>query len=736
MKLNQMQDEAVHYLNGPLLILAGAGSGKTRVLVNRTAYMVENGIDPKNILAITFTNKAAGEMKERVNALLSGGDARQVWISTFHSLCVRILRVYASRLGYTDRFVIFDALNQKTALTDVCRKLNVDVDTFPVKSVMAAISSAKDKLWNPQAMLGFAQSMGDFKMSRIAGIYAEYQKTLKKSNAMDFDDLIMNTVLLFQNHPDVLNAYQERFRYIMVDEYQDTNTAQFVLVSLLADRYKNICVVGDDDQSIYKFRGADITNILNFEKHFPGAKVVRLEQNYRSTQTILNAANAVISHNKQRKEKRLWTDQDAGSLIRVQRLSTGREEASFVVEQVRDGVKHGRKYGDFACLYRTNAQSRQLEEQLVLAGIPYKVVGSVSFYQRREIKDLLSYAACVASGMADEISLKRIINIPRRGIGATTIAKIENFADRNGLALYEAICTVSPVEIGRNPYQKIRNFVSDMEVLIGNGQDGTSVKEWFQKVCTVTGYVAKLEMEHTDEALERIENIKELISKAADFDDAAPGPASLQDFLEEVSLVSGNEQEEESKDTVMLMTIHSAKGLEFTTVFLCGMENGLFPNYNTLFYGGEEELEEERRLCYVAITRAKEELFLLSAKERMINGNVLHNDVSLFLKEIPDEYLDLGVQRSTAAPTNPFGPMKNMAVPAFGVSGQVSKAFSGCGSKPDYDVGDRVVHEKFGSGTVSGLTPSRNDYIVKVKFSSCGEKMLVASIARLQKTTE
>ena len=646
--LNDRQREAVEATEGPLLILAGAGSGKTRVLTVRTAYLIEEkGVSPYQILAITFTNKAAGEMRDRISSLAgAAGDA--VWASTFHSFCVRVLRRYIDRIGYSSNFTIYDADDQKTLIKDVCKRLQIDTKMHKEKNLLNAISTAKDELIGP---IDFeTQAAGNYTKQIQARVYKEYQRVLHENNALDFDDLINKTVELFKLDAEVLSSYQERFRYIMVDEYQDTNTAQFELVRLLARKYKNLCVVGDDDQSIYKFRGANIYNILNFEKHFPDAKVIKLEQNYRSTQNILDAANAVIANNVGRKDKHLWTEKGSGDKITYKNLEDGRDEAAYVGRDIADRVRRGQcTYRDCAVLYRTNAQSRLFEERFISANIPYRIVGGVNFYARKEIKDLLAYLKTIDNGH-DDLAVQRIINVPKRGIGQATIGKAADYALENGMDFYEALCRADEIPGLGRAAAKLHKFVQMIEEL-RELSNMLPVSIFLEEVAKVTGYREELELEDTDEAKARLENINELISKAADYEETAEEP-TLSDFLEEVALVADIDSLEAESDYVVLMTLHSAKGLEFPNVYLTGMEDGLFPSYLSITngdlttYGANAQLEEERRLAYVGITRAKEHLTITSASARMIRGETRRNRVSRFVEEIPEELISGNVPRS------------------------------------------------------------------------------------------
>ncbi len=616
--LNPEQKEAVLHTEGPLLILAGAGSGKTRVLIHRIAWLMEQGISPWNIMAITFTNKAAGEMRQRVNNLVGQG-ADSVWVATFHSTCVRILRRYIGHLGFDTTFSIYDTDDQKTVMKDVCKRLNIDTKVYKERYLMSVISRAKDELVSPMEMAIAAGT--DWQKKLLAEAYKEYQAQLRRNNALDFDDLIVKTVELFQNCPEILEAYQDRFRYMMVDEYQDTNTAQFKLISLLAGKYRNLCVVGDDDQSIYKFRGANIYNILNFEKVFPDARVIKLEQNYRSTRNILNTANEVIRNNCGRKEKRLWTENDEGNPIAFRLLPNAFEEAELIIGDISRHVRDRKAdYQDHAILYRTNAQSRLFEEKLILAGIPYKLIGGVNFYARREIKDVLAYLKTIDNGR-DEIAVRRVINVPKRGIGATTLNRV---GAAYGIGFYDALVRAEEIpNLGRSA-GKIRPFTALIETMqdkLGH----TPLVELTKELLEETGYIKELEAEGTDESKGRIENIDELISKIAAYEESAEEP-TLSGFLEEVALVADIDSLEESSNYVILMTLHSAKGLEFPYIYMAGMEEGVFPSYMSLNgENPEEELEEERRLCYVGMTRAREELILTTSGEG-----------SLFFEGLPD----------------------------------------------------------------------------------------------------
>ena len=762
-KLNEPQREAVYHTDGPLLILAGAGSGKTRVLTHRIAYLIgERGVNPWNILAITFTNKAAEEMRQRVDNLVGFG-AESVWVSTFHSACVRILRRFIDRLGYENHFTIYDTDDQKTLIKEVCRKVDVDTKVFKERSLLSAISSAKNEMILPDEFE--LNTGGDFAKMKIAKVYREYEAQMRANNALDFDDLLVKTVQLLQTQPDVLESYQERFRYIMVDEYQDTNTVQFQLVSLLAGKYKNLCVVGDDDQSIYKFRGANIRNILDFEHEFPDAKVMKLEQNYRSTGNILNAANSVIANNRGRKEKSLWTENGEGELIRLRQFDTAFDEADFIGEDIKSAVRQGGSYNDSAVLYRTNAQSRLLEEKFIAMNIPYKIVGGVNFYARREIKDLLAYLKTIDNGR-DDVAVRRIINVPKRGIGLTTINRIQESATERGIGFYEALLAPGLIAgVGRSA-TKLDSFAALIEYFKTLAEE-MNITDLLQEVIEKTGYIESLENEDKEEAKTRKENIDELISKAATYEESCQDKdekATLSGFLEEVALVADIDSLDEDQEYVVLMTLHSAKGLEFPRVYLAGMEDGLFPGYMSINAGDREELEEERRLCYVGITRAEQELTLTSARRRMVHGETQYNPMSRFVKEIPRELLDTGNKKFTQETEMPaqqntyarareafraqafagalggMTPAKNQGVgkPLTGsqalASLQKGSQLAAGGNGPlGYEVGDRVRHVKFGEGTVTDIKEGGRDHEVTIEFDSVGTRKMFAKFAKLVK---
>lgn len=727
-KLNSMQQEAVLHKDGPLLLLAGAGSGKTRVLTYKIAYLIEKGIKPWNILAITFTNKAAKEMRERVNLLVEN-NAEAIWVSTFHSMCVRILRRDIEKIGYEKKFSIYDADDQERLIKECLSLLNLDTKLFPPKGILAVISGLKNELITYREYERLSQN--DFRASKISKIYSMYQQKLMSNNALDFDDLIFKTVELFNNMPEILEYYQEKFRYILVDEYQDTNTAQYQLIRLLANRYQNLCVVGDDDQSIYGWRGANIRNILDFEKDFPSAVTIKLEQNYRSTQNILDAANAVIANNISRKSKALWTQNDIGDKIHVEKTSTHFDEANFVVDKIRYLKNQGRKYNEFAILYRTNAQSRTLEEKLVQASIPYRLLGGTRFYDRKEIRDIISYLKTL-NNPTDDLALKRIINVPKRGIGPTTINKLVDYAEQSRMSLFEVLVNIDRIpEFGRSG-KKILEFANFMNELY-NLIDETKVNQLIEIILDKTEYIKQLKLENTAEALGRIENLKELVSKAVDYENSAE-EASLAGFLEEVSLVADIDNYEADAETVVLMTLHSAKGLEFPYVFITGMEEGIFPSYRSIASDNKNDLEEERRLCYVGITRAKKDLYLIYSTSRTINGNTQYNSPSRFLKEIPHS---LKEDNKNVAPvvkkqieTNSFRPQFTKIKPYQGVNSNLSSQNKADAS---FKEGDKIKHKKFGEGTVKQIKPVGTDFEILINFDKFGDKKLMSTFANLIK---
>ena len=748
--LNPMQKEAVFHTDGPLLVLAGAGSGKTRVLTHRIAYLIEEKqVNPWNIMAITFTNKAAGEMRERVDRQIEHG-ASSVWVSTFHSSCVRILRRHIEFLGYETNFTIYDSDDQKTLIKQVYKALNIDNRMYKERAVMSQISSAKDELISPEDFM--IQAEGDYYKKKVAEVYLEYQSRLKKNNALDFDDLIVKTVELFCTQPEVLSYYQERFRYIMVDEYQDTNTAQFELIRLLASKYKNLCVVGDDDQSIYKFRGANIGNILHFEEAFPGAKVVKLEENYRSTQNILDAANSVIRNNKRRKAKTLWTANGEGDKICFRQFDQAYEEADYIVKDI---LARGYAYEDCVVLYRTNAQSRLLEEKCIAYNVPYRLVGGVNFYQRREIKDILAYLKTIANGR-DDLAAERIVNVPKRGIGAASMSKVIVFASANQYSLYDAMARARVIPGLGKAAEKIGKFTDLIESFRQRVQDEAySIRQLIEDVLEETGYQKELEDEEETEGQSRLANIEELMNKAVSYCENEEDP-TLDGFLEEVALVADIDQLDPSESRVTLMTLHSAKGLEYEHVYLSGMEDGLFPNYMAISSEDWEALEEERRLCYVGITRAKKHLTLTSARIRMIRGETRYCKNSRFVEEIPEELLVAsrleprlsggnGKQRleelvtssdlpwNQKSKVNTVNPYASRAPQTSGGNPGFGKAFSVEKGNLHYQAGDRVIHIKFGLGVVQEIKDGPKDYEVTVCFDTAGVKRMFASFARLEK---
>ncbi|MCD7825955.1 MAG: UvrD-helicase domain-containing protein [Clostridiaceae bacterium] len=761
--LNPEQERAVRHVDGPLLILAGAGSGKTRVLTHRIAYLIsEKRVNPWNILALTFTNKAAGEMRERVDNIVGEG-AEAIWVSTFHSTCVRILRRYIEALGYERSFTIYDSDDQKTLMRDILKYLQLDPKKWKERAVLNAISSAKDELVTPEQYELRAQ--GDFTKEIYARCYREYEKRLRDSNALDFDDLICKTIQLLQENEEILSYYQNRFRYIMVDEYQDTNTAQFRLISLLANYTQedgsvvhNLCVVGDDDQSIYKFRGANIYNILNFESQYPHTEVIKLEENYRSTQTILDAANSVIKNNTVRKDKSLWTHKPKGEPIHFTQFQNEYEEAGSIADAIADAAAAGlASYKDFAILYRTNAQSRVFEEKLLLRDIPYRIVGAVNFYQRREIKDLLAYLRTIENGL-DDVSVKRIINVPKRGIGLTTIDRITQYALDHETSFYGALESYEYIDGISRSAGKIASFVSLIDSFKRHLKEpGYKLSTLLQEIIEETGYAALLREEGTEDALGRIENIEELANKVAAYEENCENTPTLSGFLEEVALVADIDNVDDSNNLVLLMTLHSAKGLEFPYVYLVGMEDGIFPGYSAVLEGDGEEMEEERRLCYVGITRAMQKLSLSCAHSRFRNGEQQFNRPSRFINEIP-RYLFQ--QRKTAAKkaaasqknsySSSWNPLAERSAKqaAHKASGKdllagnpmISKGFAGLGkpsaSQPvtiSYTIGDRVAHSRFGEGNVLNLTETNGDYQVEVAFDNGIRRKMMASFAKLKK---
>ena len=797
--LNKEQAEAVKRTEGPVLILAGAGSGKTRVITHRIAYLLDEcGVNPWNILAITFTNKAAGEMRERVDKLIGFG-AESVWISTFHSMCVRILRRHIENLGYESSFTIYDTDDQNSLMKEVCKYLKIDTKDLREREILGEISSAKNELMTPLLYREENEGLG-FRYVRIADAYEEYQKRLKKNNALDFDDLLMKTVELFHSHDEILASYQNRFRYIMVDEYQDTNNAQFELVRLLAGKHRNLCVVGDDDQSIYAFRGANIRNILDFEKVYPDAFVVKLEQNYRSTQNVLDAANAVIRNNTGRKAKSLWTDRGEGTKIHLREFTTARDEAAFVADDIAEKCRSDRhlSYGDFAVLYRTNAQARALEERFVLTGIPYNVVGGTNFYDRREIRDMIAYLKTVENGQ-DEIAVRRVLNVPKRGIGLTTIGRLADYAVARDITFFEAMERCRNITSLGRATAKIESFVS-LILQLREFKESHGLADLLREIIDKTDYNNYLLSSDDEDGEDRISNIDELISKIADYEETAEEP-TLSGFLEEVALVSDLDNAEDGSEKVLLMTLHSAKGLEFPHVYLTGLEDGIFPSYMAINSGDEEAEEEERRLAYVGITRAKDDLTLTYSRSRLLRGEVQYNPPSRFLEEIPEELIDSGddtaphfgsreskFSRSGDYDGGDFTPIGSYSAGTgfksqIGTGAYASNGFSGdrnegssgrtarprlkavykkpsteeskkpyiaraagsgkslaslskgmpAPSEPDYTVGDRVRHIKYGEGTVKAMELTPKDYKVTVLFDEAGQKIMFAAFARLVK---
>lgn len=705
--LNDRQKEAVLHTEGPLLILAGAGSGKTRVLTHRIAYMIEErDVFPNNILAITFTNKAANEMKERVGSLV-GDKIDDIWIGTFHSICVRILRMNINKIGYDRSFTIYDSADQRTLIKECIKEQNVDKEMFKEKSILGTISSLKDKMMKPDTYIN--ANIGNYYDENVGRIYALYEKKLKQNNALDFDDLILKTIELLEKNLDVLDFYQRKFRYIFVDEYQDTNKAQYELIKLLSGRYKNLCVVGDDDQSIYRFRGADIRNILDFEKDFPDTKIIKLEQNYRSTKNILTVANSIIKNNNERKNKKLWTDNTNGSPVILSKRFDEKDEANFAAETIEKLVNEGKyKLSDFAILYRTNAQSRAFEEIFMRKNISYKIVGGLKFYDRKEIKDIIAYLRLIQNPV-DDISFRRIINVPKRGIGAATIEKIENYASKTGESLYSAILDVEDIPgISKRAINNLTKF-TDMINKFMAMKEILGLKDFIEEVVNSTGYISELEKEDTIEATTRIENLKEFISVAVDFE-MMEEEGSLEEFLSSISLLSDVDNMEETDESVTMLTVHSAKGLEFPVVFLVGMEDGLFPMGRAL--DSESELEEERRLCYVAITRAEELLYITHANLRTIYGNTTYAASSRFLKEIPESLVQDGNKEEKLNKKDGLSNMND--------------------NKKEVEIGSKVRHKKWGIGTVVQIKERSGDIEIVVAFKEKGIKKLLLSIAPVE----
>lgn len=755
--LNDKQLEACCTTDGPLLILAGAGSGKTRVITHRIAYLIdEMSVNPYNILAITFTNKAAAEMRERVDNLVGFG-AESVWVSTFHSMCVRILRKHIDKIGGTSSFTIYDASEQKTVVKEVLKYLQLDPKLYPERAMLSAISKAKEGYMTPDDYE--KEHAASFRDQKITEVYREYQKRLQSNNALDFDDLIFKTIFLFETNPDVLAEYQTRFKYIMVDEYQDTNHTQFILVKMLAAKYRNLCVVGDDDQSIYKFRGANIYNILNFEEEYPDAKVVKLEQNYRSKANILNSANAVIANNEGRKDKRLWTEQEDGEKVTFTRYGTEYEEANGVASRIKTLKNQGVSLDDIAILYRTNAQSRVLEEKLLYENLPYKIYGGQNFYGRKEIMDLVSYLKVLANPIDDQ-AIKRIINVPKRGIGATTVDKLDMYAQSNEYNLYDALLDIEEVPGMTRNVEKIRKFTDMMEGFKARLVHGEFISEVFDAIMDESGYREALTAEATDEARTRLDNLEELKNKIVTYEESAEVP-TLTGLLEDIALVADTEEEDEDgvpTAKVTLMTLHSAKGLEFPYVFMTGMEERLFPSGMSLDSDDPDALEEERRLCYVGITRAMEKLYMTAAGQRMVHGSTNFEEVSRFVKEIPKHYLEYEEKAFGYAPANmdripskkpaeqviqlkAYGKNNPYTRPATATANPSAnpgfgKAFpmGNTASAPaSYEVGDKVRHIKFGNGEVIDVIPSGGDQEIVVNFDRVGEKHLFASLVKMKK---
>lgn len=779
--MNDMQMQAICQTEGPVLILAGAGSGKTRVLTHRAAYLIEEkGVNPYHIMAITFTNKAAGEMRERIDDIVGYG-SESIWVSTFHSACVRILRRFINRIGYETNFTIYDSDDQKQLMKDICKRLDINTKLYKERFFLNRISHAKDELVS--ASVFQSQSGGSYESQLVARVYLEYQQMLQKNNALDFDDLIMKTVELFRSDREVLDYYQERLRYLMVDEYQDTNTAQFELVRLLASKYENLCVVGDDDQSIYKFRGANIGNILNFEHYFPNAVVIKLEQNYRSTQNILDAANGVIANNCGRKEKALWTQNDAGDKVQLRQFGSAEDEAAYIASDIQQKLRSGSfRYQDCAVLYRTNAQSRLFEEHFIFSNIPYKMVGGVNFYARKEIKDLLSYLKTIDNAR-DDLAVRRIINVPKRGIGAATLAKVQAYANEHDMSFYNALRAASEIPSLGRAAVKIEPFVTFIQTMRSK-VDLIPVSELLQEIIDETAYVSELKAEDTDESRARIENIEELQGKVLTYEENEKEP-SLSGFLEEVALVADIDSLDADNDRVVMMTLHSAKGLEFPQVYLAGMEDGLFPSYLSITSDDAlEEIEEERRLAYVGITRAMKNLTITCARQRMIRGQLQYNRMSRFVHEIPSRVLAQSDTGQRSRPENKLGRMeqsfsnvcqaidmfrakpmalqgadtifdldKGSAADSVHSGGAASSihggeangvdggAAAGAGAAADsvirrrlgYDVGDLVRHQKFGEGLVVKIVSGGRDYEVTVQFHQAGVKKMFAAFAKLKR---
>ena len=752
--LNDKQYEAVVNTEGPCLVIAGAGSGKTKVLTHKIANLIEKGVKPWNILAITFTNKAANEMKERVEKLIGDDFSKDMWIGTFHSICVRILRRTIDKIGFDKSFIIFDTSDQRSVIKTCLKELEIDDKLFSDRGVQAEISNAKNEMLEPAEYA--RKYSGDFRKDKIAEIYSLYQKKLRANNAIDFDDIINYTIKVLTESPEDLEYYADKFHYILVDEYQDTNKAQFTLITLLASRYGNITVVGDNDQGIYSFRGADISNILNFEKDFPGTRIIKLEQNYRCTQSILDVANAVIKNNEAKYEKKLWTKNEKGQKVQMHKAENEYDEASFIVEKINE-LKREEYYknSDFAVLYRMNTQSRSIEDILRREDIPYKIVGGLKFYERKEIKDAMAYLRLIHN-QADNLSLRRIINEPKRGIGKTSLDAIEEISNENGISMYEVIKRANEFELNR-VFANSRVFIETIEDL-AKRKDELSISELITETMKKTGYIKALEAEDTLEAENRIDNLNELLTVAIEFEEEN-AENGLAEFLEGITLSSDLDNMEETEDTVTLMTLHSAKGLEFPVVFLVGMEEGIFPGYKSI--GEQKELEEERRLCYVGITRAKEHLYLTCAKQRTVFGSTSCNKVSRFLKEIPEEMVDgyeeviEGKRNNLFEDTNTnwsYGNKSNVVsysvtpnstrkIPSAGFAFRTADSFlnslgkSAASKAVDlsvYEAGKRVYHKKFGEGIINYIEPEGDDLKVDITFEKAGHKRLMAKFAGLE----
>ena len=762
--LNDKQYEAVVNTEGPCLVIAGAGSGKTKVLTHKIAYLIgEKGVKPWNILAITFTNKAANEMKERI-ANIVGDDAKDIWMGTFHSICVRILRKFIDRIGFDSSFIIFDTSDQRTIVKGCLKDLAIDDKLFNDRSVLSEISNAKNEMLEPEQYA--IRAKGDFRKEKISSVYELYQKRLKENNAIDFDDIINYAIKILEENADILEYYSNKFQYVLVDEYQDTNKSQFTLVTMLASRNGNITVVGDNDQGIYSFRGADISNILNFERDFPGTKIIKLEQNYRCTGNILRAANAVIKNNEVKYKKELWTQNDEGNLPKVYQADNEYDEASYIVEQIEHLKREEYyKYSDFAILYRMNTQSRAIEDILRRENIPYKIVGGLKFYERKEIKDTIAYLRLIQN-TNDNLSLKRIINEPKRGIGKTSLEKVEQIAEVSETSMYEVIKRADEFGLNR-VFLNSRDFINVIEEL-RTKKDELSISEMIKLTLKKTGYMKALETENTIEAENRIANLDELLTVAIEFEEEF-AENSLQEFLEGITLSSDIDNMEEQEDSVTLMTLHSAKGLEFPVVFLVGMEEGIFPGYQSMME--PKELEEERRLCYVGITRAKENLFLTCSKQRTVFGSTSYNPVSRFLNEIPEELLE-GYQEAFGEADNnknqmfkdskytwTYGSKDNSTVKTYkinekepvmaasskntGFAFRTAESFlNNLGKKTSnnqgnvdlskYEAGVRVFHKKFGEGTINMVEPEGEDLKVDINFDKVGHKRLMAKYANLE----